>query len=94
MIQNLSEPIKLKDLSDIAGVSQNQLIRDFKKVYGMTPMRFLLNCRLQYAKNLLDTTEMEITEIAFASGFMDSGYFSKMFRRKYGITPTDWKKNY
>ena len=70
------------------------MIRDFKEAYGTTPIRFLRDCRLEYARWLLATTETDITEIAFSSGFTDSGYFSKRFQRKYRMMPTEYRKNY
>ena len=81
----------MDEMSKIIGVSRNQLIEDYKKVYGQTPIRFLQDYRLEHARKLLETTDLEITDIAFQSGFSDSGYFSKVFRGKYGMTPTEWR---
>ena len=86
-------PITLDEMSKIIGVSRNQLVKDCKKVYGLTPIRFLQDYRLEHARKLLETTDLEITDIAFQSGFSDSGYFSKAFRGKYGITPTEWRNS-
>lgn len=83
----------MDELSKKIGVSRNQLIEDYKKVYGLTPMRFLQDYRLEHARKLLETTDLEITDIAFQSGFSDSGYFSKVFRGKYAMTPTEWRNS-
>ncbi len=69
--------------------------RLFKKHAGVPPMAYLLTLRLERAAEMLwRNPERSITEIAFHCGFSDLAYFSRVFRRKYGFPPRDYRKNY
>lgn len=86
------EKIALSDMSEAAGMPVRTLHKMFRKVYGAAPMNHVISLRLAHAAGLLAKTKRSITEIAFDSGFSDSNYFSRMFRKVYGITPGVYRR--
>ncbi|MBK0378443.1 helix-turn-helix domain-containing protein [Mucilaginibacter segetis] len=65
----------------------------FKRITGESPNQYHLNLRLERAKNLLATTVLNINEIAYQTGFDSVFYFSKLFKKKNGISPKIYRKN-
>lgn len=84
--------ISLPVLAQRAGLSVNQFLRVFQKSYGCTPMQYVLRRRLAHACGLLADPRLQITQVAYESGFQDSNYFSRQFRQAYGATPRDYRK--
>ena len=91
--EHYCEELNLKKLAKLAALSESQLIRTFRQNYNTTPIGYQLELRLSEAQRLLSDTAMPIFEIAYRLGFCDSNYFSHFFRRKIGITPTQYRKN-
>ncbi|MEM1298487.1 MAG: AraC family transcriptional regulator [Pseudomonadota bacterium] len=91
LLANLSGPAPdLKSLADKGGVHVNQVIRDFRQVYGLTPGEFLRMKRLEHAKQILGEGS-SLTEAAMDAGFSDQSHFSRMFRKAYGMTPSAYR---
>jgi transcriptional regulator GlxA family with amidase domain len=65
--------------------------REFQRCYGMPPGRWLLERRLERASALLNTTSMNVTQIAFECGFESSSHFSRAFKDKFGRTPRTFR---
>ncbi|MPN50250.1 HTH-type transcriptional regulator CdhR [bioreactor metagenome] len=84
--------ITLAELARSAHVSPNHLLRLFKTATGSTPGDYLLRVRLGHAAKLLRQSALSIGEIAEASGFPDSNYFSRKFRAHYGQSPRVYRK--
>lgn len=85
-----------KNLDEIASdlfMSKSNLIRSFKKQTGLTPYQFLLNEKLNVAKNLLSTTTMQVKNIAELLCFSDEHYFSFLFKQKTGLTPSEYRNS-
>ncbi|UQZ36270.1 AraC family transcriptional regulator [Paenibacillus sp. PK3_47] len=72
----------------------NYLTRCMKRVYGLTPMEYLTDYRLEQAKLLLLKTEIPIAAIADRTGFESTAYFSRRFASKVGISPLRYRKRY
>lgn len=70
------------------GLSPVYFIRAFKRYTGLTPKRYILNLRMEKAKELLSSSDAKVNEIARACGFESPLYFSKLFHRYYGVPPT------
>lgn len=68
-------------------------IRNFKHYTGMTPMQYIISVRMTNAQRLLGTTEYNITEIASVVGYDNPLYFSRLFKKQIGLSPTDYRKN-
>lgn len=91
--QHYTEQIKLKDISKIHYLNKNYACYLFKRNTGMTYSDYLNKIRMEQAKKLLLSTEYTIFEISEMTGYIDYSYFSKVFKKRYGITPSQYRKN-
>jgi transcriptional regulator GlxA family with amidase domain len=87
MEANLSEPIRLANMSPVSGLSRRQMERLFRREMGRTPARYYLDLRLERAYLLLITSSLPVIEIAMACGFSTASHFSRTYRERYGFTP-------
>lgn len=85
---DLAEDLSLKVLANAAGLSEYYFLRMFKQSTGYTPHQYVINQRIERAKELLRKTDMSITEIAYLLGFSTPAHFTHHFRRKTGATPS------
>lgn len=92
--ENHGEKLTLEEIADAAAVSTRECLRCFRNAIDRSPVEYLNDYRLQTALKLLENTDMPVTEIALRTGFGGSSYFSKMFRRTYGKTPAQHRKEY
>ena len=76
------------------GISREHLIRSFREVYGETPYGFQLRRRLETASRLLRYTELSVKEIAYRLDFCGPGYFAVCFRKKFNMTPRQWRNSF
>lgn len=83
-------------ISSTIGLSRSAFFKKLKSLTGFAPVDLVKEIRLNKSIELLKSSDMSISEIAFAVGFKDSGYFSKCFRKKYDQTPreymNEWRK--
>ncbi|WP_417197831.1 response regulator [Bizionia sp.] len=91
IIENLdNDDFKIKELADYVGYSQRQLARIMKQYTGMSPVKFILEIRLQKAfAYLQNKTFFTLSEVRYAVGISSSAYFNKKFRERFGIAPAD-----
>jgi AraC-like DNA-binding protein len=89
--QNIQENISLKVLSDKACMSSTSFYRSFKRELGMSPIEFILNEKIKFAKNLLNNPKINISEVSYASGFEDANYFIRLFKKHEGVTPKQYQ---
>ncbi|MFW5845937.1 MAG: helix-turn-helix domain-containing protein [Planctomycetota bacterium] len=75
-----------------AGLSPRHFQRLFRDGVGCTPLAYILERRIERAQELLRQSADPVTSIAFATGFNDSNYFSRQFRRLVGCSPTHWRR--
>jgi len=88
-----NENISLDQLAGLAHMSRSSYQRIFRKLMNTSPINYLVNFRIRKASSLLLChPELNITEIAFRTGFADSNYFSHMFRKITGHTPRDFRR--
>lgn len=91
--ETLGQPIKLRELATLAGISARHFERAFRQSTGSSPHAYVMDRRLQKARDLLiHQPELPIEQIAFRLGFSSSSHFSSAFRRQTGLTPTDFRK--
>lgn len=90
--RNYGQNLDLGVLAVTACMSKAHLIKQFKARVGQSPMRYLRDVRIGAAKRLLSTSSMSITEIALSTGFQDPLYFSRLFRKTVGSSPTLFRK--
>ena len=91
IIENYQNNISLDDVSRFVYLSPEYFSKKFKQDTGVGFREYLVNIRLQHAKDLLTTTDMSITEIAFMCGFNSSNYFSNTFAKAMGMPPAKYR---
>lgn len=90
--QNFAVKISLADIAASGAVGQSKCCKLFAKYIGQTPNMYLTQYRLDKSAKLLKNTDMTVTEIAHAVGFNGSSYYSEAFRKWYGISPSEYRK--
>ena len=75
------------------GLSRSAFFKKLKSLTGFAPVDLVREIRLTKATRLIENTDGNIAEIAYSVGFRDAGYFGKCFRKKYGMTPKEYRKN-
>lgn len=86
------EKISLDDIALSGAVGQSKCCKLFGKYIGTTPNEYLIRYRLHQSTDYLKNTDMSITEIAQAVGFSGSSYYAEAFRKRYGKSPTEYRK--
>ena len=84
--------MKIDDIADAMGMSRSVLYTKIKQQLGMTPIDFVRHVRIMRACELLKNTDESLSSVAFAVGFSDPKYFSKVFKRETGIVPTEYRE--
>ena len=90
--EHFSDPITIEDIVSHSHVSRRHFFRLFEQAIGVAPMGYLKKLRLQKAASLLLTTNRSVTRVAFDCGFNDSNYFSSMYRKEFGNSPSQFRK--
>ena len=91
-LANLSSNLDVEALAKVAGLSRAHFSRSFASFTGLAPAEYILQERMKRAaKLLIANRDLPVKEIAALCGFPDNNYFSKVFRRTYDISPTDFR---
>lgn len=91
--KHYAEKISMQDIAAHTNLSSRECIRSFKSMLHQTPMDYLIHYRIEQAKRLLRESDALVTEIAFQTGFQNSAYFSKTFKKYVGTTPKLFRKD-
>lgn len=86
------ENITLDLLAEKARINKYYMAHAFKREYGISPINYLISCRIREGKRLLAETDLTPSQIAAVLGFSSSSYFSQTFRNAEGTTPTEYRK--
>ena len=92
MDSHYDQPITLEHVSGEAGFSPYHFIRLFRSAYRQTPHQYLIQQRIEKAKQLLRSGDLPVHEICYAVGFESLGSFSTLFRRNTGLSPASYRK--
>lgn len=84
---NFFNDLSVEELAAQVGLSRSQLFRIFKGALGVSVQAYILQFRLRKARALVCNTELNMTEIALSCGFQDTAYFTRCFKRQYGLAP-------
>jgi AraC family transcriptional regulator of adaptative response / methylphosphotriester-DNA alkyltransferase methyltransferase len=87
-----SQPLTLEVLADMCHGSPYHLQRTFKRIKGITPVEYIQNVRIDYAKDHLKATDKSIVEIGERIGLPNTPYFITLFKKKTGYTPLQYRK--
>lgn len=92
--RRLDEPLTVADLAAAADCSPGQLTRRVRRVFGLSPTRFLLRARVDRATALLSGSSQPIAEVAVSCGFYDQAAFTRQFARLTGETPAQYRSRH
>lgn len=90
---DLSQNLSSGTLAKKQGISLGYLSSVFRKETGMTVSEYIRERRMEYARYLLGSTKLQIQTVAFNSGIMDVQYFSKLFKKRFGQTPSEYRNS-
>lgn len=92
MEANYSSGCTLEDIAVVANMNSQHFLRMFRQIFQITPHQYLVNIKLEKAKQLLHTTTLPVLEICNAIGFESVYSFSLLFRKKFGLPPARFRK--
>ena len=88
MERNLEDPLSMGEIARASGLSLRTLERLFRRHTGVSPVRYYQDVRLDRARGMITQTEMSVMEISVACGFSSPDYFSRIYKRRFGLTPS------
>jgi AraC-like DNA-binding protein len=91
MQENIENRITLQDVLDYIGYSQSHFSSLFKKKTGESPIAYFNRLKVEYACKLLKETDLKINQICFKIGIEDSFYFSRLFSKAMGMSPSEYR---
>jgi AraC-like DNA-binding protein len=91
--ENLAAAPSVAELARTSGYSVSHFSRTFAAVHGLRPQEFTIAARLERARELLTTTDLTIGEVAAAVGVPDLFYFSRLFKRRMSVAPSEFRRN-
>ena len=89
---HLEEAITVYDLARAAGLSRSRLCHLFKAETGVAPMQYVKRCRIERARELLETTSLRVNEVRSRVGFPDRSHFVREFKGTFGATPSEYRR--
>lgn len=92
--EHYQETIKMEDIASLIGLNPSYFSNVFKKTTRSNFTDYLINFRMEKAKELLRISSLSIQEIAQETGYTDTRYFSKLFKKAVGIKPTEYRRIY
>lgn len=88
---HIDKNIDVEKLADVACVTKPYMIRLFKREFGISPLQYINNKKVERAQLMLYTTALPVKEVAYALGFTDNSYFIRLFRKQVGVTPQEYR---
>ena len=92
MEKHFDDEVTLKQVAQVATISESECMRCFKRSTGVSPIQFLKQYRLLQAAELIRSTNLPISDIATQCGFLDMSYFAKSFKKIFKDSPTIYRK--
>ena len=90
--EHYHDAVHINELADRIGINRSTLFRQFKKRYAMSPKAYLDNCRFGNALRLIESGTMNIGQIAQYCGFEDVDHFSRRFKQRYNVVPSQYRR--
>nr|WP_299385958.1 AraC family transcriptional regulator [Allomuricauda sp.] len=93
MLKHFQYDLGMEEFARLCGRSLSTFKRDFKLHFQQTPGQWIKTKRLEYAKTLLDQSELTVNEVCYESGFKNPSHFNKTFKDKYGLPPLQFRSS-
>lgn len=90
--KNIGQKITIEELSKEACMSSSAFFQQFKRSYGVAPLEYILQRRIEFAKKIMSDPEVTISNVCYQSGFNSINHFIKIFKRQEGVTPGQYLK--
>ena len=90
--ENYNKPICIEEYATKHHMSVSWFIRNFKEYTELTPIQYILSLRISNAQTLLESTTYNVTEIADIVGYDNPLYFSRIFKKQSGMSPSEFRK--
>ncbi|MFD0994050.1 helix-turn-helix transcriptional regulator [Tenacibaculum geojense] len=90
IINKMSEPPTLQELANEVGLNLKKLKEGFKQIYGDTVYSFLFDYKMEHARKLLESNQMNVNEVGLKIGYSTASHFIAAFKKKYGTTPKQY----
>ena len=90
---NIERPLSVSEIAEHVGITPNSLSAKFHSEVGVTPMAYMNKLRMEQAAKLLRDTKLSIPSICYRIGIEDSNYFTRCFKKEYGMPPSEYRKN-
>lgn len=91
--EHYNEEINIEEYAKSRGMSISWFLRNFKQLTAKSPMQYVLSIRINNAVSLLEGTNYNINEISSIVGYDNPLYFSRIFKKQKGVSPSDYRKN-
>ena len=91
--EHYNEDISIEEYAQSRGMSVSWFLRNFKQMTMKSPMQYILTIRINNAVSLLETTDYNVTEISTIVGYENPLYFSRIFKKQKGVSPSDYRKS-
>ena len=91
--EHYREPLNIEEYAESRHMSTCWFIRSFKEIVKLTPMQYVLSLRMSNAQSLLENTEYNVTEVAEAVGYDNPLYFSRLFHKHVGVSPSEYRRS-
>jgi len=92
--EHYGEQQPVAQMTRLSGLAQRSFTRRFQQATGMAPLEYVHTLRLEEAKHMLETGEEPVEAVANEVGYEDAGFFSRLFRRKVGLTPVQYRRRF
>ncbi len=94
MAQHYDQTSPVKTAIENSGLSESSFTRRFKSATGVTPIEYVLNLRIEEAKQMLEVSSLPVAEVAEKVGYQDTSFFNRKFQGKVGVTPAQYRRKF
>lgn len=94
LAEHYDEPHPVRSMIRMSGLAERSFMRRFRQVTGMAPLEYVHTLRLEEAKQWLESSDASVESVVEAVGYEDASFFNRLFRRKVGLTPAQYRRRF